>query len=220
MLELAQYFSDNGSKYAWKKSRTREGLYYLDNAYALTQELFDELESNLEDEAEYTYQSPSGWTYKVKKDDDDSVGIIGWKRGESKQQTSSSTGGGSKSYSGSKPYTKSSYSGNTTAKTVVSAKPEPQKMLTDVEVKHTDDINTVNEILNSGYANNQLWRYEGHVNMTELVEIPNNEGVVETKMQIVPHHILVRSKIFVPRSNPTPTNSNPEPQEQEDQPPS
>jgi len=212
MLELADHFDDNGSKYAWKQSKKSEGLYFLDNPFALKQELFDELESNLEEEANYTYQSPNSWTYRVKINEEGKVGIIGWKTGGKKQE-------GSKSY-GSKSYSKTGTTTTAAAKTTPTVKTEPQKILTDVEVKHTDDINTVNEILQTAYANNQLWRYEGHVNMTELVEIPNNEGVVETKMQIVPHHILVRSKIFVPRSNPTP-NPDPEPsQDREDQPPS
>lgn len=169
MLEFEQYFQDNGKEKPWRAIPNREGLYVLDNPFVLDPQLAMELQENLEPQADYDYKSPNGWSYRVKINNEGNLSIIGWKA-KTKQ-----SGGGYQQ----KTYSKQSGQAIQQAKQYV-----------DVEVKHTENLSTVNEILANGYMNGENWRVHGVVNMPELV--------ADGKVQVVPHFVLIRKKEFVP----------------------
>lgn len=176
MLSFQNYFQQNNQEQRpWKQIPNREGLYALANPYVLDNQLYEELSQNLNPEHDSTYHSQSGWSYRVKIRDNGELGVIGWK---ARQQSGGQTGKSS-SYGSKQPYQK----GSTEAKQYV-----------DVEVKHTENVSTVNEILSAGYMNQEMWRLQSIINMPEL----NEDG----KVSVVPHYILVRKKEFVPQTQP------------------
>lgn len=177
MIQFDQYYSEETSEEnPWKTVPNREGLYVLQNPFALSNELFNELQENLQPQADNYYRSPKGWDYKVKIRNDGQLSIIGWKPKPQGQ-------GG---------YSKGSYQKSYGQKQSSAA--VDSKQYVDVEVAHTENISTVNEILSSGFMKGELWKLFGIVNMPELVS--------EGKVQIVPHFVLVRRKEFVPVAKP------------------
>lgn len=191
MIQFDQYYSeDSNEARPWKTIPNREGLYVLANPFALSNELFNELQQNLEPVADHTYKSPNGFTYKTKIRNDGELSIIGWKQKPQGQQ-----GGG---------YQKSGYTKSYGQKQ--SAPAAETKQYVDVEVTHTENISTVNEILSSGFMKGELWRVHGVVNMPELL--------ADGKVQVVPHFVLIRKKEFVPVAKPiAPATTQPSQQE-------
>lgn len=177
MIQFDQYYSeDSDEARPWKAIANREGLYVLANPFALPDELFNELQQNLEPVADSYYRSASsGWDYKIKIRDNGQLSVIAWKP---KPKAQGQQGG----YKGS--YTKS-YG----QKQSVEA-----KQYVDVEVTHTENISTVNEILSNGFMKGELWRVHGVVNMPELL--------ADGKVQVIPHFVLIRKKEFVPVAKP------------------
>jgi hypothetical protein len=177
MIQFDQYYNeDSNEEKPWKTIPNREGLYVLANPFALSNELFNELQQNLEPTADHTYKSPNGFTYKTKIRNDGQLSIIGWKQKPQGQQGGYQKGSYTKSY-GQKPSDSSE-----------------AKQFVDVEVAHTENISTVNEILSNGYMKGEYWRVHGIVNMPELL--------ADGKVQVVPHFVLVRKKEFVPVAKP------------------
>lgn len=175
MIQFDQYYSEESNEEnPWKTVQNREGLYVLQNPFALSNELFNELQQNLQPVADSYYRSTSsGWDYKVKIRDNGQLSVIAWKP---KPKAQGQQGGG---------YQKGGYQKSYGQKQSVET-----KQYVDVEVKHTENISTVNEILSTGYMNGELWRMHGVVNMPELL--------ADGKVQVVPHFVLVRKKEFVP----------------------
>lgn len=195
MLDFTEEFTDNGHQRAWFQSKKRQGLYILDNPFALKDELWEELQNNLQRQHDFIYKSPNGWTYKVKIDDNDQIGLLGWRSdGSSKQQSSSKS-------SSSKPKPKGQQ-----AITGYTGKPLPaavkEKKYVDVEVKYSDNPSTINEILSNGYMNGEIWRLQ---DIKGMIGLDADNNPVETTQFIV-----VRSKEYTDNPKPKPKENSPD----------
>ena len=192
MLNISEIYQDRSSNEPkpWKLAPNTTGLYLLANPYALDESLYQDLEANLEAEPDSTYVHPSGWTYRVKMNRNRQLYIMGWKTAARQGQ---GQGGGGQQQRRSYPQkTYSSGSSGPSAKTPPQIIQQEQKKFVDVELKYTDNISTVNEILANGYLNGEIWRYEGVVNLPTL-ENP------DAGLQNIPHFLLIRSRPYVER---------------------